>query len=145
MKVDLIRPLSPAAQERIAKLPRIGKAGYVFTTTGRSGLGGFSKFKRKLDRLSGVKEWTIHDLRRTARSLMSRAGISSDHAERCLGHVIGGVRGVYDRHEFHAEKKLAFEALAEPIQRIVDPKQNVVELHGSHLPSVDRGKAASTA
>jgi hypothetical protein len=41
---------------------------------------------------------------------MSRAGIPSDHAERCLGHVIGGVRGVYDRYEFHAEKKRAYEA-----------------------------------
>jgi hypothetical protein len=33
-------------------------------------------------------------LRRTARSLMTRAGIAPDHAERALGHVIGGVRGV---------------------------------------------------
>jgi len=44
---------------------------------------------------------------------MSRAGVPSDHAERCLGHVIGGVRGVYDRHEYHAEKASAFEALAD--------------------------------
>ena len=102
VKVDLVRPLSPAAQDVLAKLPRIGKAGFVFTTGGRSGLGGFSKFKRKLDKAAGVTGWTLHDLRRTARSLMSRAGIPSDHAERCLGHVIGGVRGVYDRHEFHA-------------------------------------------
>jgi integrase len=135
VKVDLIRPLSPAAQERIAKLPRIGKVGYVFTTTGRSGLGGFSKFKRKLDKASGVKGWTLHDLRRTARSLMSRAGISSDHAERCLGHVIGGVRGVYDRHEFHAEKKQAFEALAALIDRIVNPNNTVVQLHDARLPA----------
>jgi integrase len=129
VKVDLVRPLSLAAQGIIAKLPRIGKAGYVFTTTGRSGLGGFTKFKRKLDRASGVKGWTLHDLRRTARSLMSRAGVSSDHAERCLGHVIAGVRGVYDRHEFHAEKKHAFEALASLIDRIVNPNSNVVQLH----------------
>ncbi|HEY4861709.1 MAG TPA: integrase arm-type DNA-binding domain-containing protein, partial [Xanthobacteraceae bacterium] len=87
VKVDLIRPLSPAAQGLLKNLPRIGKAGYVFTTTGRNGLGGFSAFKRKLDNASGVEGWTLHDLRRTARSLMSRAGISSDHAERCLGHV----------------------------------------------------------
>jgi hypothetical protein len=33
-------------------------------------------------------------LRRTARALMTRAGIAPDHAERALGHVIGGVRGV---------------------------------------------------
>ena len=55
-------------------------------------------------------------------------GISSDHAERCLGHVIGGVRGVYDRHEFHAEKKQAFEALSALIDRIVNLRHNVVQL-----------------
>ena len=143
MKVDLVRPLSPAAQDVLAKLPRIGKAGYVFTTDGRSGLGGFSKFKRKLDKASGVTGWTLHDLRRTARSLMSRAGIPSDHAERCLGHVIGGVRGVYDRHEFHAEKKRAYEALAAQIERIVNPKDNVVPLRDARLPAADRSEPAA--
>ncbi len=47
-------------------------------------------------KLTDVAPWTIHDLRRTARSLMSRAGVSSEHAERVLGHVIGGVEGVYN-------------------------------------------------
>jgi hypothetical protein len=48
-------------------------------------------------------KWVIHDLRRTARSLTSRAGVPSYHADRCLGHVIGDVRGVYDRHGFSGE------------------------------------------
>jgi hypothetical protein len=43
---------------------------------------------------------------------------NADHAERCLGHAIGGVRGVYDRHEYYDEKKAAFEALAKQIARI---------------------------
>ena len=108
-----------------------GWPGFVFATGGRSGLGGFSKFKHKLDEAGGVTGWTLQDLRRTARSLMSRAGIPSDHAERCLGHVIGGVRGVYDRHEFHAEKMRAYEALAAQIDRIVNPKDNVVPLQSA--------------
>ena len=62
--------------------------------------------------ICGVTGWTLHDLRRTARSLMSRAGSQSDHAERCLGHLVGGVRGTYDRHDYHEEKWRAFEALA---------------------------------
>ena len=41
---------------------------------------------------------------------MSRAGISADVAERCLGHVIGGVRGVYDQHKYHREMETALEA-----------------------------------
>jgi hypothetical protein len=50
---------------------------------------------------------------------MSRAGVTSDVAERCLGHVIGGVRGVYDRHEYLEEKRAAFEKLAALIAEIV--------------------------
>jgi hypothetical protein len=60
---------------------------------------------------------------------MSRAGVDKDHAERCLAHVIGGIRGVYDHHEFYSEKKAAFEALAALIERIVHPPgENVVSL-----------------
>jgi integrase len=80
-----------------------------------------SRAKAALDKASGVTGWTIHDCRRTARSLMSRAGVSADHAERCLGHVIPGVRGIYDKYEYRQEKAHAFEALAALIERIVEP------------------------
>jgi hypothetical protein len=59
---------------------------------------------------------------------MSRCCIPSDHAERCLGHVIGGVRGVYDMYEYRDDKKRAFEALASLVERIVNPANNVVRL-----------------
>ena len=131
VKVDLIRPLSAAAQVTVAAFPRIGRQGYVFTIGGNSPLGGFAKFKRRLDQACGVTGWTLHDLRRTARSLMSRAGVPSDHAERCLGHVMPGVRGTYDRHAYHEEKRRAFEALAAQIERIVNPQENVVPLRGA--------------
>ncbi len=131
VKVDLVRPLSGAAESVLAKLPRIGRRGLVFTTDGERLLGGFSKFRDGLERTSGVTDWTLHDLRRTARSLMSRAGVPSDHAERCLGHVMPGVRGTYDRHEYLEEKRRAFEALASQIERIVDPQENVVSLRAA--------------
>jgi hypothetical protein len=55
--------------------------------------------------------------------------VPDDYAGRCLGHTIGGVRGVYDRHEYHAEKQQAFEALAGIIERIVSGSQaGVVQL-----------------
>ena len=75
-----------------------------------------------------MQRWTLHDLRRTARTAMSRAGVSSDHAERCLGHVIGGVEGTYDRHQYRDEKKAAFAKLADLIDRIVNPPENVIAL-----------------
>jgi hypothetical protein len=51
--------------------------------------------------------------------LLSRAGISADIAEMCLGHALGGVRGTYDRFAYVDEKRKAFEALAALIARIV--------------------------
>jgi integrase len=123
--VDLVRPLSRAAQAILAALPKAGE--FVWSANGGAApIAGFAKFKRRLDAASGTKGWTLHDLRRTARSLMSRAGVPTDHAERCLGHVIGGVRGVYDRHEYHREKAQAFEALAALIDRIVAGTEGAV-------------------
>jgi integrase len=127
-KVELVRPLGKAAIEVLGRLPRIRECEFAFTTDGRRPISGFSKFKAAFDESCGVKDWTLHDLRRTARSLMSRAGVNADIAERCLGHVIPGVRGVYDRHEYHDEMAYAYEALAAQIERILDPKENVVQL-----------------
>jgi integrase len=128
-KVDLVRPLSAAALEALP--PRVPHCNWVFPgRAGRRPVAGFSRFRDKLEKQAGVSDFTLHDLRRTARSLLSRVGVASDHAERCLGHVIGGVRGVYDRHEYHREKQLAYEALAAQIERILNPPPaNVTPLH----------------
>jgi integrase len=127
-KVDLVRPLSAAALALLSRMPRIDGGPYVFSNNGQRPIGGLARAKAKFDRACRVTGWTLHDLRRTARSLMSRVGISPDHAERCLGHVIGGVRGTYDRYEYHAEKAAAYEALATQIDLIVNPRDNVTKL-----------------
>jgi hypothetical protein len=123
-----------------ASLPKVGDGDLVFTTDGKRPLGAFSKYKRKLDKaiLKKMRErdpeakslprWTLHDLLRTARSLMSRAGVPSDQAARCLDHVTPGIRGTYDRHEYHREKQLAYEALAAQVARLIDPQPNVIPM-----------------
>jgi integrase len=126
-KVDLLRPLSAGAQDILKTLPSHGN--FVFSGNGTM-IGGLQWRKARFDKLCGVTGWVLHDLRRTARSLMSRAGVNADHAERCLRHVIGGVRGVYDRHEYYHEKHHAFEALAAQIGRIVNPVENVLPMRG---------------
>jgi integrase len=126
-KRDLLVPLSRAAQSVINAIPIILPGDVVFTNDGRRAMGGIVRPKKALDTASGVTGWVIHDLRRTARTLMSRAGVEADVAERCLGHLIGGVRATYDRHEFEQEKRKAFEALAAMIERIIrGPAENVV-------------------
>jgi integrase len=130
--LELVLPLSQAAQAVLGNVPRVGRSGFVFTTDGEHPISGFSKFKaafdvavlaelRNQDPDATMPRWTLHDLRRTARSLMGRAGVLSDHAERCLGHVLPGVRGTYDRYEYLPEKKRAFDALAVLVDRILNP------------------------
>ena len=118
-KRDTLIPLSAAAQRIVAAQPVRGD--FVFTTTGSHSLGGFAERKTAFDEACGVKDWRLHDLRRTARTLLSRAGVSADVAEMCLGHALKGVRSTYDRHEYEDEKRHAFEALASLIGRIVNP------------------------
>jgi integrase len=121
-KQPLARPLSAAALALIESQRRDSGA-LVFATNN----GGTTK--AKFDAATETSGWTLHDLRRTARSLMSRAGVDSDHAERCLGHVIGGVRGVYDRHKYLPQMQHAYDELAALIQRIANPpKGNVTAL-----------------
>jgi integrase len=122
VKQELSRPLSKAAQAVLAELPRLEGCDFVFNTNGKRPLAGFSKFKRAFDQQCGVTDWVLHDLRRTARSLMSRAGVPSDHAERALGHLIPGIRAVYDRFEFQTEMLHAYEALAALIERVINPQ-----------------------
>jgi integrase len=127
-KLDTLIPLSQAARNIIAAQPRLGDGDFIFTANGARGLTGFAEYKIRFDKASGLTNWRLHDLRRTTRTLLSRAGVNADVAERCLGHVIGGVRGTYDRHGFEQEKRQAFEALAAQIDRIVHPQSKVSEL-----------------
>jgi integrase len=128
VKVDFIRPLSKAAMDVLP--PRAHDDEFVFGLAPDTPLVAFSRIKKQLDRKCGFTErWTFHDLRRTARTLMSRGRVNSDHAERVLGHIIGGVRGIYDRHEFHAEKADALNVLAHQIDLITNPpKGNVSQM-----------------
>ena len=77
-----------------------------------------------------LKPWHHRDLRRTAKVLMMRAGVSREISERCLAHEIAGVEGVYDRHDWLREKQLAFAQLAALVERIVQPpvEEKVVPL-----------------
>jgi integrase len=127
-KREFLLPLSRTAIGLLDALRVIGdgKTGPIFTTDGERPLAAFSQFKKAFDALCALEHWTIHDLRRTARSLMSRAGVPADHAERAIGHVIGGIRGIYDRYEFYNEKKQAFEALEGLLERILNPPEGEV-------------------
>ncbi|MGZ3349131.1 MAG: tyrosine-type recombinase/integrase [Xanthobacteraceae bacterium] len=132
--LDLIRAQAPAKPSK--------NAHFVFSTTdGAIAFSGFSKAKRELDKaIANIREreerppmedWTLHDLRRIARTLLARAGVRDDIAERCLGHVIKGVEKVYNRYAYLEEKRAAFEALAALVSRILSPHDAVVALRSA--------------
>ena len=83
----------------------------------------------QFDELCGVTGWRIHDLRRTARSLMSRAGVRTEIAEMVLGHARDELLQIYDRHHYQDEMAEALTKLAALIERIVDnvrPTNNLI-------------------
>lgn len=130
--------LPQMARDIIAEQPRIADNPYVFAVAGGKGhFNSHSQRKEELDKrlaelLPEMPGWVLHDLRRTSRSLLSRAGLRPDISERVLGHAIPGVEGVYDRHSYDDEKADALVKLAELIERIIHPPEgtNVVSPTG---------------
>jgi integrase len=126
--------LPKAALDIIRAQPELGDNPHVFASRYRNGpFDSFGPAKMKFA-AQLAKPWVVHDLRRTARSLMSRAGIRPDIAERVMGHAIAGVEGVYDRHSYAAEKAAALAKLATLIDAIVHKRTADV------LPMAKRGK-----
>ncbi|TJV67960.1 MAG: DUF4102 domain-containing protein [Mesorhizobium sp.] len=122
-------PLSPLAQTIIKSLPRItdadGKASeYVFTTTAKTPYSGFSNGKQALDKNCGepaLPEWRLHDLRRTAVTLMAELGVRQEVNEAVVNHrsgKLGGVHGIYNRHNYKNEMRDALDQLATRIASI---------------------------
>src|SRR5262245_52220126 len=114
---DLVLP--KMALDIIKSRPRFESSPYVLG----NGNGPLRSFHGPRDalkaKLNFEEDWRLHDLRRTARSLLSRAGITSRVAERVMGHAIVGVEGTYDRHEYREEKAQALRQLASLIEFIV--------------------------
>lgn len=129
-KRDFLLPLSKAALALLEGMPAVGRKGHVFTTDGGTPISGFSNLKADFDKICGVTGWTLHDLRRTGRTLCSRAGADPDHTEMAYGHAVQGIRATYDVHDYRAEKLRVMELLAGQIDRIVNPVDNVVAFRG---------------
>lgn len=117
-------PLPAAAVELLAALPRIGGSPLVLPAN-RAGssrpISGWSKMKRRLDAAAAIEPWRLHDLRRSFATGMQRLGVRLEVTEQLLGHVSrsrAGVVGIYQRHDFAAEQRIALEKWADHIRRI---------------------------
>jgi len=130
--------LSPLAMQIVRKQPTSADAPYVFQGRLKGPINGFTKDKAALDakmeQIAGhpVPHWVLHDLRRTGKTLMIRAGVSPHVSERVMGHVIPGVEGVYDHHDYLAEKTEALRKLGTLVTRILKPSDNVARIKSSN-------------
>lgn len=103
------------------------------TAVGGGPFNSFSQRKEELDKKlpAAMKDWVLHDLRRTCRKLMTRAKVRPDVAELVLGHSIKGIQAVYDdRTEYQPMINDALQLVANEIDRIINPPaaDNVVPL-----------------
>jgi integrase len=124
--------------------PRIHGSEFVFTGRDKGAISGFAcRHEAFMDRC-GVRDWSLHDLRRTARSLMARAGVPTEIAERMLGHARPAIEATYNLHDYAPEKADALSKLAALIESIVHradpgataapPTDNVVPMRSTAVP-----------
>ena len=125
-KREHIIPLSDSAMRIVEALPRIGdkRDGFIFTTTYRSAVSGFSRAKLAIDKATGAfaEQWTFHDLRRTVATNLQKLGVKLEVTEAVLNHVSGsraGIVGVYQRHNYADEKRAALAAWDDRLAQII--------------------------
>jgi integrase len=129
-----IVPVSAPAQDLLRNVPRFVELAFPGL---RGTFNGFSKAKAALDARSGVTDWRLHDLRRTAATGLQRLGVRLEVTEQVLNHVSGsraGIVGVYQRHDFASEKRAALDAWGAHVLAVVEGRAamgNVVTLRES--------------
>jgi integrase len=90
------------------------KKAFLFPARGNpnASFSGWSKSKDMIDEVSGVQEWTLHDIRRTVATNLAALGVALPVVERLLNHVsgsFGGIVSVYQKHSFMPEMRTALE------------------------------------
>lgn len=69
--------------------------------------------------MGDIQHFSVHDLRRTCRTMLAQIGVTSLIAERCLNHKLKGVEGIYNKHDYFDERKEALEKLAEYLKNLI--------------------------
>jgi integrase len=121
-------PLAPLAVEILRAQRPFADSPFLFSARGRPP-SGFAKAKERLDKSvtkqnggKPIEHWTFHDLRRTAASGMAKIGVDLPVIEKVLNHVSGsfaGIVGIYQRHDFAAEKRAALDNWSARVAKVV--------------------------
>jgi integrase len=138
-----IIPLSSTPLAVLQTIPEITASEKLFPASGNpeNGPSGYSRaqtrFRASLDKALEREQgehWTLHDIRRTVATGLQRLGVRFEVTEAVLNHVSGakgGVAGVYQRHDWKAEKRAALDAWARNVAALLngEASDNVVPLH----------------
>lgn len=77
------------------------------------------KKKQPPNLMGNMPHFTVHDLRRTCRTLLAQQGTPGYVAERCLNHKLKGVEGIYDKYDYFEERREALTHLAEQVKALI--------------------------
>jgi integrase len=117
-------PLSKLLIIVLERIPRLASSTLLFPVRSKKGawttMSGYGQMLAKLQTESGTSNWTIYDLRRTYRSMLSDLGFDQDLCERMIAHSRGSLVERYDRSTRWPERVAAAEALAARMIQIVD-------------------------
>jgi integrase len=117
----------PLSKQARAILERQFRRRDLVFGVGVRGFTNWSRSKVTLDRrLNGIGEWRLHDLRRTAATMMAdQLGILPHIIEAILNHVSGhraGVAGIYNRARYQDEMRSALQKWAAHVEAIADAR-----------------------
>jgi integrase len=76
------------------------------------------KKKQPPNLMGDIPHFTVHDLRRTCRTLLAKQGTPGHVAERCLNHKLKGVEGIYDQYDYLEERRTAAYLLSKTVALI---------------------------
>ena len=115
---------------------------------GANGYAGWSKGKTALDNACGVKDWTVHDLRRSAATGMADVGVQPHVIEAILNHVSGhkaGVAGIYNRSTYVNEKRAALDLWGRHVEALLSGRPKGVSVRAVANGSVETPRASFAA
>lgn len=121
--------------------PTARRAGYIFPALGSDGSTpiGASTLNRALEHVQrGMTHFTVHDLRRTGATRLSEMDYNADWIEKALNHKLRGVRGIYNRAEYAAQRREMLQAWADTLDALQAEAQAAQGNIGARLPASER-------
>jgi len=129
-----VLPLSMGAMKVLGSIRR-SESPYVFPAHTKAGYVDHpQKAVLRVRERSGVSDFRLHTLRTTVRTRLSELGVAPDVGERILGHTMGTIRSIYDKHDYLPQMRVAMETWARTLTALANGEKR----HGAEVVSIRR-------